>query len=336
MNNRFDISKFVKGRRYLLKFLEPGVDYGERYGGSDNDSNSSIDYNEYKRNSGSEEESEEEEEESEEEEEESVSESESEVDLKDTIVTLECEFIHYFDKSLFQSFKEYNILLNEGNNETELLKQFDDLKTIYETDIDDDYEYTELKTLDFENKLYPYQRIIFKNIANDLEYSYNFEFSTNRDVPSDLLIGLFKVIKIRNGPNDIMQDNPSIENICLAEYENDVIEPDTFIWVQLNAVYEIKTLVEDDHKAKIIGNLNIPDEIIDTEILSRIGIDYKKEYHKNKNVGLGVKHRTKKYKYKKTNRRRKTNRQKTNRRKTNRRKTNRRRKINRRKTKSKK
>ena len=321
MNKIFDISKLVKGRRYLLKFLEHGVDYGERYGGSDKDADRFAGYDyDSKSETGSEEEETEEEE------------TESEEDLKETIVTLECEFIHYFDKSLFQSFKEYNILLDEGNNDTELLKQFDDLKSIYATEIDDDTEYTGLKMLDFENKLYPYQRIIFKNIANDLEYSYNFEFSTNQDIPSDLLIGLFKVIKIRNGPDDIMQDNPSIENICLAEYENDVIEPDTFIWVQLNSVYEIKTLVEDDHKAKIVGNLNIPDEIIDKEILSRIGIDYKKEYYKNKNGGLGVKHRTKKYR--KSNRR-KSNRKKTNRRKTKGKKTNRR-KTNRKKTKGKK
>ena len=155
---------------------------------------------------------------------------------EDTIVTLECTFHRYFDTSLFTSYGEYN----------HLPPLPPELNPIYYINEISGYPY--LHDLDFTDKYYPYRHIVFDGMINE---GSNYYFSNYRTVnPNDLMIGLFQVNKIRHSNQWITEDHDAIHNIVIAN--EDPIDSDTFIWVYLDYVYEIKELVQDKQIANTI------------------------------------------------------------------------------------
>lgn len=249
--NQIEVSKLQPHQRYLLKFVEGGHDYSAS-------------------------------------EDESFSSEESSDEDKE-IVTLECEFIKYFDSTYYSAYckyhKGFNNALNAGATADELPDLPQELQFLH-------YPLTEEEDTPFllereiTDALYPYRRIMFKGFPNYCENNFTY-------LTSNVIIGLFKVIKIRHPKNvqEIYESNPAIKNTVVAEGETDnIIKEESYIWVDLDGIDGIIQPVRDSQVANTIqklayngrrdnpySNLNqknppIPQEVIDHEIYPSLGL----------------------------------------------------------------
>ena len=252
-----DMERLIPHQRYLLKFKDD--DYLSRCNKSDSESGSDSD---------------------------SDSDSCSE-EYGNTLITLEGSFMGYFDKSIFDSFKRYKkLVLNERRNNRPIPLVPNELKSIYDTDrngypILNDYGFPKENDLDFTDPLCPYGYIdVHGGQYNRFNCSYWI-------FPN---IGLFKVLKIRHSEQWITEDLPSIQNVIVSD--TDPVIEDSYIWVNLNYVDEIRQPIQDSQIADTISKLAynqddnpynvgdlkppIPEEIISHAILpfTTIGLNH--------------------------------------------------------------
>ena len=218
--SKIEVSKLQPHQRYLLKFVEGGEDFSVS-------------------------------------EDESFSSEESSDEDKE-IVTLECEFIKYFDSTYYSAYckyhKGFNNALNAGATVDELPDLPQELQFLH-------YPLTEEEDTPFllereiTDALYPYRRIMFKGFPNYCENNFTY-------LTSNVIIGLFKVIKIRHPKNvqEIYESNPAIKNTVVAEGENDnIIKEESYIWVDLDGINGIEHSVVDQQRANVLHQMEFND-----------------------------------------------------------------------------